>query len=89
MSYRTDTAPLLPELAAKLTSGFEQSRQGCFLWASGLIVREFTSDVPNVDQQTLQAIFAFFEQQATNFLRVLSNVRPEELDDGMLCLYQL
>lgn len=73
---------MLPQLAEKLVTGFAASKQGCYLWASTSIVREFIASAPNVDQQTLQAIFAFFEQQATNFLRVLSGVAPEELPGG-------
>lgn len=44
LSYRFHTAPLLPQLAEKLSAGFTASRQGCFLWATDSIVREF-SDV--------------------------------------------
>jgi len=82
LSYRTAIAPLLPSLAEKLASGFAASRQGCFLWATDSIVREFTDDSPNVDKATTEAVFNFFQQQATNFLRALNDLPPEELPDG-------
>jgi len=84
LSYRTAIAPLLPNLAEKLTQGFANSRQGCFLWATDSIVREFTDDAPNVSKETTEAVFNFFQQQATNFLRALNDLPPEELPDGEL-----
>ncbi|RQM07949.1 hypothetical protein DH86_00000830, partial [Scytalidium sp. 3C] len=44
ISYRTAMAPLLPEMANKLASGFTTSRQGCFLWVTSAILREFSDD---------------------------------------------
>jgi len=82
LSYRTAIAPLLPGLAEKLAQGFATSRQGCFLWATDSIVREFTDDAPNVSTETTEAVFNFFQQQATNFLRALNDLPPEELPDG-------
>lgn len=79
-------APLLPQLAEKLASGFSASRQGCFLWATDSIVREFSEGADNIDQNTINAIFQFFEQQATTFLRALNDLPPEELPDGELTL---
>lgn len=83
LSYRTAAAPLLPSLAEKLASGFASSRQGCFLWATDSIVREFTPDAPGLSRETTEAVFNFFQQQATNFLRALNDLPPEELPDGM------
>lgn len=82
LSYRTAMAPLLPELANKLASGFAASRQGCFLWATDSIVREFSEGGQDVDQTTSDAIYHFYEQQATTFLRALNDLSPEELPDG-------
>lgn len=75
-------APLLPQLAEKLASGFNASRQGCFLWATDSIVREFSEGAEDVDQNTTAAIFTFFEQQTTTFLRVMNDLPPEELPDS-------
>lgn len=85
LSYRTAMAPLLPQLANKLAAGFSKSRQGCFLWATDSIVREFSYGAENVDEDTTNAIFQFFEQQATTFLRALNALAPEELPDGEPC----
>jgi len=81
LSYRIAMTPLLPQLAEKLSSGFEASRQGCFLWATDSIVREFSEGTEHVDEATTAAIFHFFEQQATTFLRALNDLPPEELPD--------
>ena len=82
LSYRVAIAPLLPQLAEKLAAGFAGSRQGGFLWASDAIVREFSEDKGRVDPGTLDAIFQFYQQQATTFLRILNDVPPEELPDS-------
>lgn len=81
LSYRTSIAPLLPQLAEKLASGFAASKQGCFLWATDSIVREFSDGQESVDEQTVAAVYQFYEQQATTFLRALNDVPPEELPD--------
>lgn len=81
LSYRTAMQPLLPELANKLTAGFETSRQGCFLWATASIVREFSQGVDEVDPSLANSVFQFYEQQARTFLRVLNDLPPEQLPD--------
>lgn len=75
-------APLLPQLAEKLVNGFTTSRQGCFMWATASIVREFSADAEHVDGSTSAAVYHFFEQQTITFLRALSDLTPEQLPDG-------
>ena len=82
LSYRSAMTPLLPMLANKLAAGFTASRQGCFLWATDSIIREFSHGAEHVDASTTDAIFQFFEQQTTTFLRTLNDLTPEELPDG-------
>jgi transportin-3 len=81
LSYRTAMHPLLPELATKLTAGFDSSRQGCFLWATASVVREFSQGQDEVDPSLANDVYQFYEQQAKTFLRILSDLPPEELPD--------
>ncbi|KAF2636788.1 ARM repeat-containing protein [Massarina eburnea CBS 473.64] len=81
LSYRTAMRPLLPELANKLIQGFEASRQGCFLWATASIVREFSAGVEEIDASLANDVFQFYEQQAKTFLRILNELPPEDLPD--------
>ncbi|KAL6710949.1 Nuclear import receptor [Coniothyrium glycines] len=81
LSYRTAMRPLLPELATKLTEGFAASRQGCFLWATAAVVREFSQGVDEVDPSLANNVYQFYEQQAKTFLTILSDLPPEELPD--------
>ena len=81
ISYRTAVAPLLPELANKLASGFSASKEGCFLWVTSAILREFSEDREHVDQATTDNIYSFFEAQTTAFLRVMTELQPKELPD--------
>jgi transportin-3 len=89
LSYRTHTAPLLPQFADKLAAGFTASRQGCFLWATDSLVREFSDINANVGQDTVDAIYTFYEQQATSFLRQLNDLPPEELPDVIEDFFRL
>jgi transportin-3 len=89
LSYRTHTAPLLPQFAEKLAAGFTASRQGCFLWATDSLVREFSDVNANVSQSTVDAIYTFYEQQATSFLRQLNDLPPEELPDVIEDFFRL
>ena len=82
LSYRTAVLPLLPTLAQQLAQGFQNSRQGCFLWATDSVLREFAEGAEYVDPATSQAIYNFFEQQALAFLRIMNDLPPEDLPDG-------
>ncbi|KAJ6447050.1 mRNA transport regulator [Purpureocillium lavendulum] len=81
ISYRTAMAPLLPEMANKLASGFNVAREGCFLWVTSAILREFSEDREHVDQATTDNIYSFFEAQTTAFLRVMTELQPKDLPD--------
>jgi transportin-3 len=89
ISYRTATQPLLPQMANKLASGFNTSHQGCFLWVTSAILREFSEDREHVDEQTSEAIYKFFETQATTMLRAMSDLPPTELPDVIEDFFRL
>lgn len=89
LSYRYHAAPLLPQLAEKLSAGFTASRQGCFLWATDSIVREFSDVSSQIPQSTVDAIFTFYTQQATTFLRTLNDLPPEQLPDVIEDFFRL
>ncbi|RDL38836.1 uncharacterized protein BP5553_03176 [Venustampulla echinocandica] len=89
ISYRTAMAPLLPQMANKLANGFATSKQGCFLWVTSAILREFSEDREHVDENTTEAIYAFFEAQSTNMLRMMSDVPPRDLPDVIEDFYRL
>jgi transportin-3 len=89
ISYRTAMAPLLPQMANKLANGFAASKQGCFLWVTSAILREFSEDREHVDEQTTNAIYAFFEAQSTAMLRMMSDLPPKDLPDVIEDFYRL
>ncbi|KAH8423731.1 nuclear import receptor MTR10 [Aspergillus melleus] len=89
ISYRTAMTPLLPTLADSLANGFQASREGCFLWATDAVVREFSEGAEFVDPATSNAVFRFYEQQATAFLRTLNDLPPENLPDVIEDFYRL
>lgn len=89
ISYRTSTVPLLPQMANKLATGFSTSKQGCFLWATGAILREFSEDREHVDENTTESIYSFFEAQSRNMLQMMSDLPPQDLPDVIEDFYRL
>lgn len=89
ISYRTATTPLLGPLANKLADGFARSKQGCFLWATSAILREFSEDREHVEDGITDNIYVFFEAQATNVLRIMSDLPPVDLPDVIEDFYRL
>ncbi|KAL9125396.1 MAG: hypothetical protein Q9217_005397 [Psora testacea] len=89
LSYRTAILPLLPTLAQQLATGFENSRQGCFLWATDSVLREFANGAEFVDATTSQHIYNFFEQQALAFLRIMNELPPGDLPDVIEDFFRL
>lgn len=89
ISYRTAMAPMLPQMANKLANGFATSKQGCFLWVTSAILREFSEDREHVDETTTGAIYAFFEAQSTAMLHMMSDLPPRDLPDVIEDFYRL
>ena len=89
ISYRTAMSPLLPVMANKLATGFATSKQGCFLWVTSAILREFSEDREHVDEQTTEAIYAFFEEQSKTTLRTMSSLPPKDVPDIIEDFYRL
>ncbi|KAJ5927896.1 hypothetical protein N7466_006852 [Penicillium verhagenii] len=89
ISYRTAMIPLLPTLAQSIANGFEASREGCFLWATDAVVREYSDGAEYVDQATSDAVYQFYEQQALSFLRILNDLPPENLPDVIEDFFRL
>ena len=84
---------LLPNLVQNISTGFEASREGCFLWATDAVIREFAEGSEYVEQTTSDAVYQFFEQQVVLFLRILNDLTPEQLPDsmwaGLLFVYRI
>ncbi|KAI4213545.1 MAG: hypothetical protein LQ351_003769 [Letrouitia transgressa] len=89
LSYRTAIAPLLPTLATQLAAGFENTRQGCFLWATDSVLREFAIGQEWVDLTTSRAVYKFFEQQAVAFLRIMNDLPPQDFPDVIEDFFRL
>ncbi|PON22463.1 hypothetical protein TGAM01_v208744 [Trichoderma gamsii] len=81
ISYRTAITPMLADMANKLAGGFNVSREGCFLWVTSAILREFSEAREHVDPSIAENIYTFFEAQTTTFLRVMTELQPKELPD--------
>jgi transportin-3 len=70
---------LLPSIANVLVKGFESTRFGCYLWVSGVVIREFGDE--SSPQETKEAVWNFAYQQITTFLTVFKQVQPIDIPD--------
>ncbi|KAI6359666.1 hypothetical protein MCOR25_006993 [Pyricularia grisea] len=90
ISFRTSMLPILQEgLAARLVEGFTRSRQGCFLWVTGAILREFSEDREHVSDAVMDWIYSFFDTQARNVLQVMNGLSPAEAPDVLEDFFRL
>ncbi|KAJ2896657.1 uncharacterized protein MKZ38_005309 [Zalerion maritima] len=89
VSYRTAMAPILPEMANKIAAGFNSTHQGCFLWATGAILREFSEDREHADESTTESIYGFFEAQVTSVLRTMSDLDARDAPDVIEDFFRL
>ena len=89
ISYRTAMAPLLAQMANTLAEGFALSKQGCFLWVTAAILREFSEDRDHVDEGTTDAIYTFFESQSKAMLRIMNDLPPQDVPDVIEDFFRL
>jgi len=78
-AYRFHSLPLLGPMAEILVSSFERYEYGCFLWASGAIVRQFGHE--DVEGEVRFAIWQFVERQCINTFRLLEKNKPNDIPD--------
>lgn len=78
-AYRIHSLPLLGPLAEILVSSFQEYEYGCFLWASGAIVRQFGHE--DVEDEVRLAIWQFVEQQCINTFHLLEKNKPNDIPD--------
>ncbi|CAB59809.2 karyopherin/importin-beta family nuclear import receptor Mtr10 [Schizosaccharomyces pombe] len=78
-TFKEKAIVTLPVITEALIKGFEKTQYGCFLWVSGACVRQF--GVPEMDEQTLSAVWSFVGKQCTNMFYYMSNKNPKEIPD--------
>jgi transportin-3 len=86
--YRRHTLALLPAIAEKLAAEFATYKQGCYLWASGACVREF-SDPQHNSGETVDAVWAFVEGQSVGMFKLLSTTAPASIPDVVEDFFRL
>lgn len=76
--------PLLPRVTSLLHENFRQYYFGCYLWATGVIIREFSDE--NSSELTHQAVYEFGLSQSLLFFQLLersTDIRsiPDVIED--------
>lgn len=67
--------PILSQIAEMLVKGFKNFHSGCYLWVSGILIREL-SDGNDVVKQN---IWEFSLQQSINFIQFLKNLEHNNM----------
>ncbi|ODV95788.1 hypothetical protein PACTADRAFT_75014 [Pachysolen tannophilus NRRL Y-2460] len=62
--------PILPEIEHLLIHGFKKFKFGCYLWVSGIVIREISHSNYN---ELKESIWKFSYQQSINFIEFLNN----------------
>lgn len=63
--------PLLPQVTQFLHDGFRDTYFGCYLWVTGVIIREFSDEISS--EQTHEAVYQFGLSQSALFFDLLKN----------------
>lgn len=74
-SQSTYLNSLLPEMATLLIQGFQQSHYGCYLWVSGVLIREYGDEYTSEDIK--DAVYRFGMEQCSYFFNLLFNTNEE------------
>jgi len=83
-SYRIHCLHLLPTLADVLVESFGHFKYGCFLWASGALVRQFGHE--DIPATTRRAIWEFVDKQCRATFVILELKKPNEIPDCIIPL---
>ena len=78
-SYRIHCLHLLPTLADVLVESFGHYKYGCFLWASGALVRQFGHE--DIPATTRRAIWEFVDKQCRATFVILELKKPDDIPD--------
>ncbi|CDK27682.1 unnamed protein product [Kuraishia capsulata CBS 1993] len=68
-SFSLHLIPVISQTAELLVHGFEKFHYGCYLWVSGIFIREYSDEV--VPAEIRESVWQFSIQQSSNFMRFL------------------
>ncbi|CAN3375663.1 mRNA transport regulator Mtr10p [Diutina rugosa] len=86
-AFSTYLLPILGEVATLLHEGFAQSHAGCFLWASGVLVREYGDEY--CDDDTKNSIYNFAISQCSAFFTFIGSSTVNSHIDLMEDFYRM
>lgn len=78
-TYNIFLTPILPSVANALVKGFQQTKFGCYLWVSGIVIREYGDEYSS--QEIKESVWNFAYQQIATFLAVFKASEPVDIPD--------
>ncbi|KAK9474778.1 armadillo-type protein [Dipodascopsis tothii] len=86
-SHKQHFVPLLQPVAEKLVLCFDKTHHGCYLWASGIFVREFGTEF--MDASVQDAVWQFGHRQCMSGFRMISAHKFSDIPDIIEDLFRL
>ncbi len=78
-TYNVFLTPILPSVANALVKGFQETRYGCYLWVSGIVIKEFGDEYSSAEIK--ESVWNFAYQQIGTFLVVFKQAKPIDIPD--------
>ncbi|KAK6465575.1 armadillo-type protein [Scheffersomyces coipomensis] len=75
-SYSTYLNKLLPEIAMILHEGFKTTKFGCYLWVSGILIREYGDEYTS--EEIKESVYQFGISQSFTFFELIFNESNDE-----------
>ncbi|GME83356.1 unnamed protein product [Ambrosiozyma monospora] len=72
--------PVLSTTAEVLVHGFSNYRHGCYLWVSGVLIKEYASD-DELPRESTEAVWTFSVQQVNNFLKFFNGLGENKIHE--------
>lgn len=72
-SFSTYLNPILPSIASLLHEGFKTTKFGCYLWVSGIVIREYGDEYTSEDIK--ESVYQFAVTQCSLFLELQASLQ--------------
>lgn len=79
-TYNIFLIPILPSIAETIVTNFQKTEFGCYLWVSGILIREF-GDETYVSASIKDSVWQFAYQQIVSFLTIFKNTKTIDIPD--------
>lgn len=94
-NFKRFLIPSLKSIETLLIEGFKKYKYGCYLWASGALIKEFSEDDDDIDEfikidsSTMSDVWAFALEQIKTFIKLYSDDNDDVNEDIVEDFYRM